>query len=662
MAVLSASWSEVGPGSGARDAAPGSPATARLAGLDGLRAFAVALVVVYHLWPWLLPGGFLGVTVFFALSGYLITHLLMTERERSGSVRLGDFYARRVRRLLPLSFAVLVIVAVVWVMAGWMSTDLGLQMRFSVAQLANWGQIVTGERYGAATDPSPIVHYWSLAIEEQTYLVLPLLVLATRTRRRLAIVLSAGIAACLAVTLWADGDPLFVYFSTWTRIAEILIGAAFALIPIARRSPSMARIAPVVVVVSVLMLLVAARTVSLNLDLLYRGMLPLVALVAAVAVLFVVTAPRFGRLLDRGVLGWIGQRSYGIYLIHWPLLIALTLWGVPSWLVGWLVIALTVLMAAASWRWFEQVVRSRSVRLSRVVAGVAIAATLCLGASAIITDRLDYDYEAAAVALEQLEVVAPETVEVVVPETVEVVAPAPPAATRVEPERPLVYSYLGDSKALTLAYGLAGDAPEGWMLGPTHVEIGCPLGRGGQRRHTQRVGPELVMPTTGCDWSTFVAEHRGEPIDVAVVWYGSWDAVERQVPELGDDWWTIADEPYRAYLLGELDRLTDSLLDEMGAGIVVYLTSPPDPHTMPAGRMEQWNQLLTEFVASRGAPVHVFDIDAAIRASTDAARLLPDGIHVEVPGDGRAGTAREVHERFMADQIERWWRAARAQE
>src|SRR3954447_2589856 len=207
-------------------------------GLDGLRAFAVLVVLLYHAGVSWMPGGFLGVDVFFTLSGYLITSLLLSELQRSERIDMAHFLLRRARRLLPAVFLVVLTALVISLFlpsgeAGGVRSD----ALSSLLYVNNWHQIIGDQSYFvAAGRPSPLRHLWSLSVEEQFYLLWPLLMglgLSRLGRRRLLqAILAVCIASCgLMLILYApSGDPSRVYYGTDTRVFALLIGAALAFV------------------------------------------------------------------------------------------------------------------------------------------------------------------------------------------------------------------------------------------------------------------------------------------------------------------------------------------------------------------------------------------------------------------------------------------------
>ncbi len=313
-----------------------------LPGLDGLRALAVLAVLVYHAnYSWL-PGGFLGVDVFFVLSGYLITVLLLLEWGLHGRIDLRGFWLRRARRLLPALFFLLPgTLLLAGLFAPEALADLGDDIVAALAYSTNWWLIIEEQSYFEAMGrPSLLQHLWSLAVEEQFYLFWPLIfvVLMRFVPRGLTLILVGGaVASTLLMAVLHDpaADPSRLYYGTDTRAAGLLLGAALASVwrPGVRGWPSAAdtsslasrrRWAPLLDLAG-LGALVGLGLAVYRLDefhpLLYRGGFAYVAIVSAIAVA-AVGHPR-ARILP-AVLGlrplrWLGTRSYGIYLWHWPI-------------------------------------------------------------------------------------------------------------------------------------------------------------------------------------------------------------------------------------------------------------------------------------------------------------------------------------------------------
>ncbi len=343
-------------------------------GLDGIRAIAVAAVVLYHgRAPWL-PGGFLGVDIFFVLSGYLITSLLLAELRRSDGVNLRRFWLRRARRLLPA--AVLVIVVSLVIVAAFYPSSLpGLRgdALASILYFNNWHQVLAHHSYFSAfARPSLLQHYWSLAVEEQFYFVWPLLLVAglTRLPKRWLVIGTACLAALsagLMALLYHQGsDPSRVYYGTDTRATPLMVGALMAFAwPLGRMTATTGRRATLVLDgagIAGLGVLILAMASWHDYDSLpYHGGFVIVAFAAA-ALIAVASHPAshlFG-LLGRQPLRWLGQRSYGVYLWHWPVM-ALTRPGIDlSWSLWILLpaqIIVTLALAELSYRYVEMPVR-----------------------------------------------------------------------------------------------------------------------------------------------------------------------------------------------------------------------------------------------------------------------------------------------------------------
>lgn len=338
-------------------------------GLDGVRAIAVIAVVLYHLDVEWLPGGFLGVDVFFVVSGFLITSLLLAGMRSRGHFDVKEFWLRRARRLLPALILVLigVVTYVTLALPGELRALRG-DVAAAVGYVTNWALIVTDTSYFEAFSRPPLLrHLWSLAVEEQFYVVWPLVFAAgwALLRRRLLFVVWIGAvvsAVVMAVLYEPLTDPSRVYFGTDTRAVGLLVGAGLAFVTtpalLAVAVKGWARTRRELAGWGGLIVLAALTALGSEFDpAMYRGGF-LVASVATMAVIVGAASPTTpARILSVPLLVWIGRRSYGIYLWHWPVLM-LTRPELDVPYDGLALVAarigLTVGLAAVSYRWVER--------------------------------------------------------------------------------------------------------------------------------------------------------------------------------------------------------------------------------------------------------------------------------------------------------------------
>jgi peptidoglycan/LPS O-acetylase OafA/YrhL/lysophospholipase L1-like esterase len=342
-------------------------------GLDGMRAIAVLAVIAFHLNVSWAKGGLLGVGVFFVLSGYLITDLLVAEYRRRQRIALPQFWLRRARRLLPALFVML------FVVTGWVTLFDRAQLPALRSDLlpgifyySNWWFIFQHVSYFAAFGPpSPLGHLWSLAIEEQFYLVWPFLLLAglkwIRNRRALVgiiLVAAAASAAAMSMLYTPGTDPTRIYDGTDTRAFGLLIGAALAFLlprdhvfaPVTRGARRVLDVVGVAALAGIFVMF--WRTGEYDPFLYQGGLVLLSVLTALVTAVVVHPGARLGRWLGREPLRWIGERSYGIYLWHYPVIVLTTPLGAsPSLLRATLQVSASIGLAALSWRYVEQPVR-----------------------------------------------------------------------------------------------------------------------------------------------------------------------------------------------------------------------------------------------------------------------------------------------------------------
>jgi peptidoglycan/LPS O-acetylase OafA/YrhL len=379
------------------------PSRVHVGALDGLRGLAVLGVVAFHLAALdggdrdgLLHGGWLGVDVFFTLSGYLITSLLLDEAGRTGRIDLRGFWRRRVRRLQPaalVAVACIVATAAWWAPAG-AAGAVRSDALTSLAGVANWHQLLAHRSYAAGPMVSGFEHFWSLAVEEQFYLVWPLLVAGlVRLGRGRAAVLGAALAGtALSWALLLSADLQHGYLRTDTRMGSVLVGAALAaVLPLGRKPRAAGRLAATSAVAGLLATAVLWAAAGWPPHLPLGGVLVVQALATAAVIAGVVAAPSSApaRLLAVRPLAGIGKVSYGIYLWHWPVFVVCT----PARLgTGWAATTTIRLLAVAaltgaSWLLVERPVRLghvlRRTRLALPAAGVLVAGVALVAVHAV---------------------------------------------------------------------------------------------------------------------------------------------------------------------------------------------------------------------------------------------------------------------------------------
>ena len=339
-----------------------------LPGLDGLRALAVLAVLLYHARPEWLPGGFLGVEVFFVISGFIITRALLREWQEAGRIDLRAFWLRRARRLLPALFLLL---AGVMAYTAAFEADVVASLRADVlaalAYVTNWHLILGDQSYFASFEkPSLLLHLWSLAIEEQFYFVWPLLLaglLPLLRKKATFLLIVAGIlgsTAAMMMMYQPGSDTARLYYGTDTRAAALLCGAGLAFLysngSLGARQRSRWLMA-LLGLAALGGLAAAAYFMAEDASLLYQGGFLGVSLMTAVLIFVATQRNALSRLLDIAPLRWIGIRSYGLYLWHWP--IFLTTWPeTPALEILAAQVAATFVIAALSYRFVETPIRN----------------------------------------------------------------------------------------------------------------------------------------------------------------------------------------------------------------------------------------------------------------------------------------------------------------
>lgn len=348
-----------------------------ITGLDGIRAIAVIMVLVYHLKLALFKSGFLGVTVFFVLSGYLITGILISEVEEEGTIDLKNFWLRRIRRLVPAVMSMAVVIIFVSAVVNRIIFTKGCKdFLASVLGFNNWWQIFNKVSYfEAAGVPSPFTHCWSLAIETQFYLIYPLILLGIyklvksreegRAKRGL---LFAGVTLMLAlisvilmiVLFDPQQDASRVYYGTDTRAFSLLFGALLAILWEYRMVPRRLSASVNMVLGSVSFAVLLVMTIAINgsSNFWYRGG-QFVGTILTVLVIYTVSGRKtwLSRFLSHPVLKWIGDRSYSIYLWHYPIILLISKGIKASWWITLIELVLSVALAELSYRFIETPIR-----------------------------------------------------------------------------------------------------------------------------------------------------------------------------------------------------------------------------------------------------------------------------------------------------------------
>jgi peptidoglycan/LPS O-acetylase OafA/YrhL len=619
-----------------------TPGFGHVPGLDGLRGAAVAAVLAYHLGR--LRGGYLGVDLFFVLSGYLITSLLLVEFARSGRIDRGAFWSRRVRRLLPALLVVLVAVAAY---AHWLARPIdrpGIRWDAlaTLGYVANWRSILSGVSYwDISKAPSPLQHTWSLAIEEQFYLLWPLAVWAVarlvrgsqarfeRAIGRIAIV-GTAVGFGLFVGLHALGmSDQRVYQGTDTRAGALFAGVALAVWATRRRAQAVddAGSSPVWIVEAVgVAAAVLLGVLWVRLDgwspWLYRGLLP-VASLAAVGVVAAVADPRspvLGRILSFAPLRRLGAISYGLYLWHWPVFQAVDLRrgdlpglgesGHEALLIAWK-LGLSLLFATVSYVLVEQPIR-RGRLPRRVRVPLALVAVLAVVALVLVSTRTT--------------VTGPSTAPVA--ETGRTIARAPKVLI------------VGDSVAQSLARPIVADTPAFGINVVNRTLLGCQqVGVGHDRFQADGVTP-MVAATPCIGEVADIARIRPDVVflDLGATPYEliEIDGVKRGVCD------PVRQELYRRTTIEFVD-----LLASTGAKVGLATLMHPGNDALPIPHADELIDCANRgvrAVVDSDPRTFLVDLDAHVcpggagtcRQEIDGATVRSDGMHFDNTPGGAA--------------------------
>jgi len=624
-----------------RDVDADMPSFGHQPALDGLRGVAVVLVLLFHAGlPWL-SGGYLGVSVFFTLSGYLITSLLLTEHARSGRVSLGAFYGRRMRRLLPASTLCVALIIAARAFGAFSQVE-GLRgdMVGALLQSFNWVKLAKGQSYGNLFlgGISPLEHYWSLAIEEQFYWIWPALILGLLTigSRRFAACVVVGLFVALSVTAVAIAGifgPDAAYWATPARLPEVLAGSVLAfLLSGVRRVPTEARW---LAVPSLGLIVLLSMRLPSDSGPAYEGALPLFAMLATVLIYSLQAPGPIRSVLSTRPLVTIGKVSYGLYLFHWPVFVLMRErgWDLTEPVELTAALAITAGLSAVSYRVIETPIRRARIRPrpTMVWAGVATVAVL-IGVAGMapsvspfaVNDRI---IDAAAIVPgESVRPLRASAVAAAADRNETSVALGSP------PERPVRILLVGDSTLQSITAGLQ-------LWASVHQD------------HARVSGT----------WAPGLVYLRGGDIvdprlrDYAVASYNVVDhAVVRLIPDLQPDVvvlmttlsdatprkWSDSegvisptDTRYRERLIGAFTDLTFTL-SAMVPRVVwvvppVPLAVPLDPAPVDPAQYVVQQEVIRRVVAAAGNGVSLVDLPRFLELTGHAGRdWRPDGLHL----------------------------------
>jgi peptidoglycan/LPS O-acetylase OafA/YrhL len=574
-----------------------------------------------------MSGGYLGVSLFFTLSGFLIGTLILDEIVRTGRFSLAEFWRRRARRLLPPAVVTLAIVSVGRIV----TADLGATSRGDIVasglDVANWHFLVQGSSYAEAFDgPSAVLHFWSLAIEEQFYLVVGVVaVLVARHSRRPVRAVFVGAAATAAasflvpVVINADVDR--IYYGTDTRAGEIMLGvAASAVLVSARRRTVVlgwSRLITVGAAFALVMTLFLWLVATPGTDSLRRGLLPLTAGLSLLLV--------GGALLPAGPVSaitrarpivWLGGISYALYLVHWPVIvIADHVTDSRSLVRSATIVAISLTLAQLSAVVVERPVR-RHQAAARPLAFAGMAMVVVVGFTVVIQGRAT----SSAALLGSLSSAAA----------------APPAAERAPtggPGAPRI-ALFGDSVgfSLLLALGDTSVTPQ-FARAPSEVSLGCGIA----------LSPSPPAdPPGSCDSPAqrFAATAAGQDLSAAVMVSCQWELLAQPLPGRGDEHYVIGHPAFDGYVRMRyeevVNRLTAAGVDRILWMTCPYLSSSVGVDGLSAlfresrdpARVDRLNAIITALADAR-ADVDVLPFSEWVNDRVDDAAIRPDGSHYE---------------------------------
>lgn len=600
----------------------------RWLGVEGLRGLCIVAVLTYHYWVKQVPAGFLGVSVFFTISGFVITNALIQLSEKSSRVDVYGFLVRRFRRLWPAATLVLALTLLYSLIAGWASRAMASDSFAAFFQYYNWRVITTGTVYGQSL-PSIFGHFWSLSIEAQFYVLAPLIFLISRGRKMIQISLFALNIVVAIVVATTSTSLTFVYSSTITRSAEISVGCllAFAIKPIKRLTSKLVldHLASLLAFLAFAVLTMLTLRSGIQTSAYAHGGLVLISVLSALLIIGASFGKVASAVFSSRPLTWLGRISYSLYLVHFPIRIILIWSGIWPEIQPWLSVAVSIIVASLLFRFIERPFReSRYLPNTKLILATAL---VLLFAITQILVRMNPPIDGKSFESLQNELRT-------LTEDSEVLS---------DGEIPRVGIY-GDSMAVGISIGLSQVKSDFQFVGG-YAELGCPIGHGGLRRGFAATGDdetEIAWPVEAvCDtenWAATTSDLR--PIDVGIVLTGNWDLVGRQVEALGPDWHTIEEPKYQSWLLGEMERAVDGI-HNAGVKQVMWLTLPANVGYQPSQRLDIFNELVAR-VASTRDWITIVDYASYIRAHNE---WRPDGIHVSET------TSLPFVEAWLVDQI-----------
>ena len=634
----------------------------RVAPLDGMRAFAVTAVILYHANPSWAVGGYFGVDVFFVLSGFLITSLLLGEWRGTGGVGIRAFWGRRARRLLPALFVMLAVVGAVSVLLPRVLGSPGLlgDTLATVGYVANWHFIAANTSYFATvSNPSPLQHTWTLAIEEQFYLIWPLILLVLvagirglrrpsreRSKNRLMLVagvaLAGAVASALAMAYLTPVGSTSVnraYYGSDTRAQGLLVGAALAAVclwwgPV--RTALGRRLLGLIGILGAVTVVVMWRVVPESSALTFHGGFALLAVATAgvIACVTLLTRHPVAGLLSLRPLPYIGKISYGMYLWYWPVLLVMTSQRTHLEGVGLLAARLAVIVgvAALSFHFVETPIHRGRLAGWRSLVAIPVAA--------IVVSLLPLMVPSASAV-----VPAPQTVQ-------SAAASAGLAgAAAVVPPRPVRILLVGDSMAGSLGVGLKQVAARYGAEILNDGAPGCSLAEAQQVRVLWFTDPPGA-PCQATDPAQLITTYRAlvQQFDPDVVVYlARGDTLDTQ---LNGSWQHLGQPTFDFWAEARYDQAVTAL--SSGGAKVVFLTSPyynsgeaPDGSTWPENdpsRVITDNQLLAASARLNPGTASVFNLGSLLSPGNqfDSAvdgvdARCTDGVHMTVPGGELVG-------------------------